>query len=592
MKKLSAIAIRLFLTATLILGVTLSIAAAHDNKVKREIATSIYFNGTVVTVDKHMRYAEAVAVQNDTIIGVGHVWEMLRFLGKGTKLIDLKRKIMVPGFYDAHSHFSPTKDLYKVNLNSPPIGTMTSITDILDALSKTTPLNNWIQGTGYDDTLLAEVRHPNRYDLDKVSTTVPIYITHISGHLAACNTAALITAGINPDNPPVDPPGGHIQVQDGKVLGVFEEPSAMGLISKFIPGMTDFQRIAAIEYASQVYASKGVTTANQGASVELPMAGYYNISDLKNALDAGKLKVRVVTWPYITTYLESHLDYINAVVKPSFSTNKMITIGGAKIIADGSIQGYTGYLHDPYWVIPAGYPAGYRGYPAYTPTELQRLVKYAHDRGFQVFVHGNGDEAIEDILDAFEIAQGGVDNDYRNTVIHSQMAREDQLDRMEELGVLPSFYVLHTYYYGDRHRDIFMGPDRALRMSPTKSALNRGIPFTIHCDTPVVPIDPLLLMWAAVNRISTSGAPIYFKNIKDDPNKIDQRISPLEALRATTISAAYQNFEEDIKGSIEVGKLADFTILSDNPLKVPHMKIRDIKVIETIVGGNSVYKAE
>jgi predicted amidohydrolase YtcJ len=554
-----------------------------------EYADTVY-RGTIITVDDKDRTVQAVAVKGDSITAVGDWSEVKKVIGPQTKTVNLGKKVMIPGFYDAHSHFSPTRDLYKVNLNSPPIGTMTSINDIKAALSNTAPLNGWIQGTGYDDTLLADMRHPTRYDLDAVSTTIPIYITHISGHLASCNTRAFELAGIDPMNPPIVQ-GGLFRVENGVANGVMEEPSAMNKVNKFIPQMSPEQRLAAIEYASKVYASKGVTTANQGASVEAPPGwGYSMISDLTTALGAGKLKVRVVTWPLVQPDLLWHLDYITYYVKPYMPKTKMITIGGAKIIGDGSIQGYTGYLSKPYYVPPGSDP-NYRGYPAYELATLKMLVKHAHDRGWQIFIHGNGDAEIDDILAAFDEVQNGEDNDFRNTVVHSQMAREDQLDKMEELGVIPTFYVLHTYYWGDRHRDIFMGPDRALRMSPCKSALNREIPFTIHCDTPVVPIDPLLLMWSAVNRISTSGAPIYFKNIKDDPDKIDQRISAKVALRATTYNAAYQNFEEDIKGSIEVGKLADFTILSANPLEVDKMAIRDIQVLETIVGNVSIYNA-
>jgi predicted amidohydrolase YtcJ len=206
-------------------------------------------------------------------------------------------------------------------------------------------------------------------------------------------------------------------------------------------------------------------------------------------------------------------------------------------------------------------------------------------KGYQSIIHGNGDGAIDDILEAWEAAELLYPKeDQRNVVIHSQMMSEEQLDRMQALGAIPSFYVLHTYYWGERHWNIFMGPDRAARMSPAKSAVDRDMPFTLHCDTPVVPMDPLLLVWAAVNRISYEGSFIGYEG------GLDQRITPLQALRATTIYAAYQNFEEDSKGSIEPGKLADFVILSDNPLAVDPMDIWNIDVLETIVGGQTVYK--
>jgi hypothetical protein len=205
-----------------------------------------------------------------------------------------------------------------------------------------------------------------------------------------------------------------------------------------------------------------------------------------------------------------------------------------------------------------------------------------HEAGWQVAVHGNGDAAIDDILDAFEEARRAEPRpDARPVIVHAQTARDDQLDRMRELGAIPSFFVLHTFYWGDRHREIFLGPGRAARISPLASARARGLPFTIHCDTPVVPMEPLRLVWSAVNRITTSGAVLGTA----------ERIEPMQALRAVTIDAAYQHFEEETKGSLEPGKLADLVILDRSPLEDP-ATIDRIRVLETIVGGRSVYRAK
>ncbi|MBW2416823.1 MAG: amidohydrolase family protein, partial [Deltaproteobacteria bacterium] len=224
---------------------------------------------------------------------------------------------------------------------------------------------------------------------------------------------------------------------------------------------------------------------------------------------------------------------------------------------------------------------GYRGYPRIPRDELIETVERFHGAGLQVAVHGNGDAAIDDILDAFESAQRKHPReDARHVVIHAQMARDDQLDRMRSLGLIPSFFSLHTFYWGDRHRTIFMGPERAARMSPAGGAVERQLRFTLHADSPVVPMEPLRLVWAAVNRRTRSGFEL-------GP---EQRISPMQALRAVTIDAAWQHFEENVKGSLEPGKWADLVILSGSPLDDPE-RIDDLKVIETIVGGRSVYRA-
>lgn len=579
-----------------------TITAMAERRGPREAVDVIYKNATVITMNSSNEIAQAVAVKDGRIVAVGRNREMRSLTGPGTRVVNLHRKTLLPGFYDAHSHigFTGIVDLLQVILNSPPIGTMENIGDVIAALSaraSETPAGGWVQGFGYDDTLLAELRHPTRDDLDQVSTVHPIYITHTSGHLAVANSLALQLAGIDKDTP--QPVGGVIRKDPvtGEPTGVLEEAPAMGLVSSIIPPATPQQLFAAIAHGAKVYAAQGVTTGNSGAS----SAGFIGLFDA--VAQAGLLPIRVVLWPT--------LEEADAAYAMNLGSD-LLTVGGVKDFADGSIQGYTGYLSEPYHVQPEG-ETDYRGFPRYPLEVLKARTKEAHDKGYQSIIHGNGDAAIEDILDAWEEAQeANPREDTRNVVIHSQMMREDQLDRMEELGAIPSFFVLHTYYWGDRHWNIFMGPDRAARMSPARSAVDRGMPFTIHADTPVVPMDPLLLVWSAVNRISSNGNFIGVKgddeedddddgedeaeaadddDDEDDEGGLDQRITPLQALRATTIYAAYQNFEEDIKGSIEPGKLADMVVLSDNPLTVDPMDIRDIQVLETIVGGNTVYKS-
>jgi predicted amidohydrolase YtcJ len=332
------------------------------------------------------------------------------------------------------------------------------------------------------------------------------------------------------------------------------------------PGLADGVRM--VRHAVDLYLRAGVTTAQSGGADESMMRSLRWLSRL------GLIPLRLVLWP-----LDEAAD---AVAEGRFEfpdDDPWVRRGAMKLIADGSIQGYTGYLSEPYHVPPGDDP-GFRGYPRIPRQELIERVVAFHRQGFQLAVHGNGDASIDDILDAFEAAQREYPReDARPIVIHAQMTREDQLDRMQALGVVPSFFSLHTYYWGDRHRDRFMGPERAARMSPAASARRRGLRFTIHCDAPVVPMEPLRLVWAAVNRRSTSGAAI-------GP---EQRIGVMEALRAVTIDAAYQHFEEDEKGSLEPGKLADLVVLSASPLEDPE-GIDRLRVVETLIGGRSVFR--
>ncbi|WP_286229895.1 amidohydrolase [Neobacillus mesonae] len=536
---------------------------------------TIYFNGKVITMDEDAANAEAVAVKDGKIIAVGSNNEISKLKGSSTKIVDLKNKILLPGFYDAHSHFPSTgmDGTVQVNLNSPPVGPIKTIDDLIIALKDRgmeTHEGEWILGRGYDQTLLAEKRHPTRDDLDKVSTELPIYIAHTSGHLAVANSAALKIAGITKGTP--NPSGGVI-VKDpktGEPTGVLEE-SAMGLVSKHIPNVTEEENLAAFKKAVQDYISKGVTTSIiAGASKQ-------GLVDLQKYQKQGLLPLRV------TAMGSGWGGVISPGELGGFVTgfgSDMLKLGPVKMSHDGSIQGYTGYLSQPYHVPPGDDP-NYRGYPAQSREELTKRVVELHKAGYQIAIHGNGDAAIDDILYAYRTAQEKYPRkDARHRIEHSQMARLDQLDQMKELGVTPSYFVSHTFFWGDQHRDTFMGPERAAMMSPLKSSIERGIKFSIHLDTHITPMDPLQAVWSAVNRISRSGQVI-------GP---DQRITPLQALRAVTSDAAWQNFEENIKGSIEIGKYADFVILQENPLTIDPVKIKDIKVLKTIVNDKVIYE--
>ena len=537
-------------------------------------ADTIYRSGVVLTMDAENSVRESVAVANGKILAVGSDAEIAAHTGSGTRVVDLQGKTVVPGFIDAHGHFPESGNvaLYAADLNSPPIGATESMANLIESVAKKaeeTPAGEWVVGVGYDDTLIEEHRHPTRADLDLASTDHPVWVFHISLHMGVANSMALERAGVTGDTP--QPDGGviHMDPGTGEPTGLLEEIPAFWRVWGNIPQRTEEQGLAGIRYASRQYASKGVTTAQNG------LAQKPAIRLLEKAAETGDLSIRALVFP--------RWDVAAEIAAGAFTVNAArsdkITLGAAKLVGDGSIQGYTGYLNEPYHVPYKG-DASYRGYPAYPREKLIEMVREMHATGTQMAIHGNGDAAIDDILDAYEAALKEKPNDdARPIIIHAQMARDDQLDRMKSLGIVPSYFVLHTYYWGDRHRDIFMGPERAARMSPTRSSVDRGLRFTIHCDTPVVPMDPLMLVWSAVNRVSTSGEVIG----------AEQRIPPMEALRAVTIDAAWQGFEEDTKGSIEPGKFADLVILDDNPLDRPET-IRDIAVLETIVGGETVFK--
>lgn len=532
---------------------------------------TLYVGGPVVTLDAEDRIVEALGVEGDRIAFVGSDEEGRRWADGGARVVDLGGRALLPGFIDAHGHF-PGAGIYAVHvdLNSPPIGDLENMDELVARLRERaaeTPAGDWITGWGYDDTLIAEKRHPTRTDLDAASTEHPIVLFHISGHLVTTNSLALEQIGIDRDTP--DPVGGVIRHDAaGEPDGVLEESAGELLAAEVAqPGLLD--TIAMVREANRLYLASGTTTAQNGWAAAEHLSGLSWLSRL------GLVDVRMVLWPGDVVALEA----LDADRELPAGSPPWVRMGAVKFVADGSIQGFTGYLTQPYHVPPGDDPE-YRGYPRIPRETLIENVSRLHAEGRQVAVHGNGDASIDDILDAFAEAQERHPReDTRHIVIHAQMARDDQLDQMRELGVVPSFFLLHTYYWGDRHRDIFMGPERAARMSPARSAVDRGVRFTIHNDTPVVPMDPLLSVWAAVNRRSSSGAPI-------GP---EQRISVPQALRAVTLDAAYQHFEDHEKGSLEPGKLADLVILSRSPLDDPE-HIDEIDVVETIIGGETVWR--
>ena len=534
--------------------------------------TRIFINGNVLTMDPSDTVAQAVAIHHGKIMAVGDNEFVRSRAAKNSRVTDLKGRTLIPGFIDAHSHFPASGiEAVAVDLNSPPIGTTTDISQIINALkikAEQTKKGKWIIGYGYDDTLLKEMRHPTRRDLDLASTDHPIVIAHISGHVAVLNSKALEIMGIDAATP--DPQGGVIRKDPdtGEPDGVLEETATHAIKEKALD-FTVFQLLGITRRAVHHYTSTGITTAQSGL-VEKKL-----ITPLSWMCRLGVIPLRVMAWPdadAADTIISGH-------IKPEKLNSPRFRLGAVKLFADGSIQAYTGYFTKPYHT-PFKGDEEYRGYPIHKREDLTDLVVKYHSAGYQIAIHGNGDAAIDDIIHAVSTAQKmNPCEDPRHIVIHSQTARPDQLDAMKEVGLTPSFHAVHPYYWGDRHHAIFLGPERTSRISPMHTAAEKGLRFTTHLDTPVVPMDPLFLVWCAVNRRSSSGRVI-------GPG---ERISPLQALRSVTIDAAWQIFQEHNRGSIETGKLADLVVLSGNPLDNPEA-IKDIKIIETIVGGRTVFQ--
>jgi predicted amidohydrolase YtcJ len=551
------------------LGVLVAILARPPAAPHHEL----YVNGVVITMDASNTVAEAVLVRAGQIEAVGSSEDLVSRIDDDTVVVDLRGRALMPGFIDAHGHFPGSgQTVFSVDLNSPPIGRVTDLEGLLGSLSAFARQrrDGWVVGHGYDDTLLAEKRHPTRDDLDRISTSRPVAIVHVSGHLAVVNTVGLDILGIDESTP--DPPGGVIvrdplSADGRRPNGVLEETAARAVWEYTLDlGVMDGLRMTT--QAAAEYLSVGVTTASAGG---MPTS----VAKLLGLLSRlNQFPQRVALFPLFEEVGEALLS--EELTLDAFAAGK-VSVPRVKIIADGSIQGYTGYLSEPYYAPFKGDPL-YRGYPSVPREELLRQVSGLYEKRIQVAIHCNGDASIDDGLYAIEAAMKAHPwPDARPLIIHAQMTRLDQIERMAALGVTPSFFSAHTYYWGDRHAAIFMGPDRAANMSPARWALEAGVRFSSHLDTPVTPMLPLQAVWSQISRESTAGVVI-------GP---EQRIDRTSALRAVTIDAAWQVFMDDKIGSIEPGKRADLVVLSDNPLTAGD--VRSIKVDRTVIDGATVY---
>ena len=533
----------------------------------------VFVNGQILTMNAENRVVEALSVRGAKVSRVGSTEEILAEVTDKTVVTDLRGRTLMPGFVDAHGHFPGSGQVvFSTDLNSPPIGNIEDMSQLLERLKDAHEArpDGWLTGFGYDDTLLAEGRHPTREDLDQISATRPIAIGHVSGHLYAVNSAALAEIGIDESTP--DPKGGVIQRDptspDGRrPNGVLEETASRQVLLKALDiGITDGIRMTT--HAAREYLQAGVTTASAGG-MPLGLAKLLGPLSQLNVFPQ-----RVALFPLLE---EVESEVLSGEWRPEAMAAGRLSLPRVKIIADGSIQGYTGYLSEPYYEPYKG-DVLYRGYPSVSRDDLFRQVEGLHIQKVQYAIHVNGDASVEDALDAIEVAQQSQPwPDARPLFIHAQMSREDQIQRMAQLGVTPSFFSSHTYYWGDRHAAIFMGPERAANMSPAGWALDAGIRYSAHADTPVTPMLPLQVVWSQVNRITTGGAVLGRH----------QRVAPMAALRAVTIDAAWQVFMDDSVGSLEPGKLADMVVLSGSPLE--SLDVRELLVERTFIGGAEVY---
>ncbi|HQR29797.1 MAG TPA: amidohydrolase [Anaeromyxobacteraceae bacterium] len=537
-------------------------------------ADVVYVDGPILTMVEGQPTAEALAVRNGRIAAVGKKSEVLKLKGPATKVVTLGKRALLPAFVDPHSHFLAALVTQTwANVSLPPVGTVRNIPDLVAVLRRNAAANRtrpgeWIFAWGYDATGLAEQREVTRRDLDAAFPDNPVMLLHVSGHGAVFDTRAMEILKLGPST--VTPPGGIIAREPGS-----QQPAGLVMEMAFLeveprlplPGVEELT--ASLGKAQELYLSQGYTVATEGATP--PKA----IPALREAARNGLLVVDVMALPLIQSAPE-------VVGKPGFAfgtTVDHVKVVGLKAVVDGSPQGGTGFYTKPYLVPGPEGQSPWSGEPSVTLAQLVDALRATRAAGGQLFGHANGDAAIDLMVKAQEGAGVSAKDDARTVVVHSQFVRPDQLDAYVRLGLVPSFFTNHTFYWGDDYPRL-LGEARGQAISPTRSAATRGIRFTNHTDYLVTPLDSMFTVWSAVNRVSKSGKVI-------GP---DERIPVSQALRAITADAAWQYREEGERGTLEAGKVADLVLLSANPLRVDPRTLREVKVLETVKAGRTVWR--
>ena len=543
-----------------------------------QTADTIYHGGSILTMaGKAPAYVEALSVKDGKILAAGAKDAVLKAKGEATKVVDLGGKTLLPGFIDGHGHY--INSLLVANqckLYAPPSGPGKDVPGIVAELkrfaaARKIPKGEMILGYGYDDSVMPGGRLLNRDDLDAAFPDNPVRVDHVSMHGCVLNSLAMKKFGFSAATK--TPPGGVIVRKPGT-----EEPWGLIMETAFLPifeksdKMKPEQEIEWTKAGQLLYAEAGITTAQEGAT------HLSQLVTMKRASAAGANIIDVVAYPFIPD-LDNVLEAYPVAGWGKY--DQRLKISGVKITVDGSPQGRTAFFSTPYLTGGPGGEKDWKGEPTFPQHIVNSMVKRVYELNVPLLVHCNGDAAIDAFLTAYEHARGG---DYTRpwnvTTIHTQFMRRDHIPKFVQYKVSPSFYTLHTFYFADAHL-ANRGKEQAAYISPVRDAIDAGLRPSNHTDFVVAPLDQMTMLWTAVNRTSRAGAAI-------GP---DQRITPYEGLKCMTEWAAEQYDEQSSKGTLEAGKLADLVILDKDPLKVEAMAIKDIRVVETLKEGKTIYTA-
>ncbi len=534
-------------------------------------ADVVILGGNVVTIDPANARAQAVAIQFDRIVAVGTDDDLKSLIGAGTQVVDARGMTVTPGFIDAHCHplDAGRRSLLRADCGPDKAASLAAVKQALARQAQATPPGDWVLGFGYDEAKLPEKRLLTRTDLDEVTRKHPMIVEHSSGHISMLNSAGLGRGNLNRESP--NPEGGSYgRDAAGDLDGCVFETGQDMFIGRgsyrgraLIPDPTPEQDRKALELACTAAAGLGITGWHEMLSDPTMLRAF------QTARTRNELSARVTAYIYI--------DYLNEVVGAGLQSgfgDGMLRFGGIKLLGDGALSGRTAFLQEPYVGTADNY-----GVQGIRTDVMNAQILAAHRAGLQIGIHANGDRFVGMVLDAYEAAITTYPRpNHRHRIEHCSVMNPQLLARIKRLGLVAIPFGEYIYYHGEKMSSY--GPKRLEMMLPHRSFLDAGIPVAGSSDYPCGPWSPLVAIQSCVTRKSRAGEEIG----------LGQRITAEEAIRVYTLGSAYASFEETAKGSIKVGKLADFAFLGEDPTTAEPDGILGIPVVATMVGGKFTYR--
>lgn len=536
-------------------------------------ATTVFTGGTVLTVDRHFSQAEAIAIRGNQILAVGTDAAVRAAAGAGAKVVELRGRVMLPGFIEPHAHVlaGAVVDSLMDYVGMVRFASTDQVLEHLRAKARITPPGEWIRARNFDPALQAGPETIGFAELDTVSKDHPVFVLNASGHLAYANRKAFEVAGIAEDVP--NPPGAEfVRDGSGRLTGAMKNNLAFGKVWFKDPAVKNADPVKALIALLGRWGKLGLTTASELALGSLSQSPA-DLNVMMAAARSGQLKARIRAYPFYTLGLEV---WEKAGVKPD-DGDAMVRVVGYKLVADGSNQGFTGLQREPYLNSDS------RGLAYMSVEELKAQAVDRARKGWQLAIHGNGDAAIDNVLTALQaVSDAGVDmRKLRARIEHCSMLHDEQIAKMKALNVSASFLIGHVHYWGVAMRDKVFGSERVRRLVRARSVEKAGIGYSLHSDFMVTDPNPLHMIQMAVTRRTWQEPQFVLAP--------DERVSVESAIRAVTAEAAWQLRSEHEIGSLEAGKLADFVILDKDPRRVDPERIRDIAVLETWMDGKQVF---